>query len=205
MLKLFHSIGSCALASYIALEEAGAAYEVQIIRLKDGDQLKPEFLAINPRARVPALVTDRGVLTENVAILAYIAQSFPEANLAPADPFGFARAQAFNAYLAATVHVAYSHRFRGYRWADDKACIQHLADMAPERFAKALKLVEDDMLEGPWVLGEAYSICDAYLFTLTSWMEGIGLDPTRFPRLLEHRETVRGRTAVGKVLARLAE
>ena len=84
-MKLFYSTGSCALASHIALEEAGADYEAVRISLKDGDQRKPEYLTLNPKGRVPVLVTDGGVLTENVAILAFVAQSYPAAKLAPLD------------------------------------------------------------------------------------------------------------------------
>lgn len=200
-MKLFYSTGSCALAAHIALEEAGEPYEAVRISLRDGDQRQPAFLAINPRGRVPALVTGQGVLTETPAILAFIAQSSPQAGLAPIDPFGFARAQAFNAYIASTVHVAYAHRWRGSRWADDKAVIAHLAERAPERFAAAFQPIEDGLLEGPWVLGDAYSVCDGYLFTMASWLEGVGIDPARFPRVLAHRERVRSRSAVGKVLA----
>src|SRR5947209_20001092 len=122
MLKLYYAPGTCALASHIALEEAGASYETVRLNFKNEDQKKPEYLAINPKARVPALVTDRGILTETPAILAYIAQSFPRAQLAPLDdPFAFARVQAFNSYLCSTVHVAHAHRMRGYRWADAPA------------------------------------------------------------------------------------
>src|SRR5579862_4850057 len=99
MLKLFHAWGSCSLALLIALEEAGADYELVVISTKDGDQRQPDYLAINPKGRVPALITDRGVLTETPAMLAYIAQSWPAAKLAPLeDPFAFAQAQAFNSY-----------------------------------------------------------------------------------------------------------
>jgi glutathione S-transferase len=91
MLKLFSATGSCSLASHIALEEAGADYELVKISLKNGDQRRPDYLALNPKGRVPALVTDRGILTENVAILAYVARTYPEAGLAPLDDeFAFA-------------------------------------------------------------------------------------------------------------------
>ena len=81
MLKLFYSPGSCALASHIALEESGAAYETRRIDFGSAEQTTPEYLAINPKGRVPALVTERGILTESPAILLYIAQSFPAAHL----------------------------------------------------------------------------------------------------------------------------
>ncbi len=83
MLKLYYSPGTCALASHIALEEAGASYTAERVDFKTSQQTSPEYLAINPKGRVPALVTDRGILTETPAILAYIAQSFPQARLMP--------------------------------------------------------------------------------------------------------------------------
>lgn len=202
MLKLFHAWGSCSLASLIALEEAGADYELAVISTRDGDQRRPDYLAVNPKGRVPALVTDRGVLTENPAILAWIAQSYPAAKLAPLDdPWAFGQAQAFNSYLCATVHVAHAHRHRGYRWADTEAAFEDMRGKVSETMAACFQLIEDEMLRSPWVLGEAYSMCDAYLFTLADWLEGDGIDPRRFARVYAHREMIRARPAVRKVLA----
>ena len=106
MLKLFYTPGTCALASHIALEEAGAKFDLARVDFKADDQKKPEFLAVNPKGRVPALVTDKGVLTETPAILAFICQKFPDAGLGPnGDPFAFAQMQSFNSYLCSTVHI----------------------------------------------------------------------------------------------------
>src|SRR5215475_6010201 len=97
MLKLYYAPGTCALASHIALEEAGAAYETVRLSFKNEDQKKPDYLKVNPKARVPALVTDRGIITETPAILIYVAQTYPAAKLAPLeDAFALARVQAFN-------------------------------------------------------------------------------------------------------------
>ena len=96
MFKLYYAPGTCALASHIALEEAGASYTAERLDFKNNQQTSPQYLAINPKGRVPALVTDRGTLTETPAILAFIAQSFPQARLVPDDPFAFAQAQSFN-------------------------------------------------------------------------------------------------------------
>src|SRR5215468_6366163 len=116
MLKLYYAPGTCAVASHIALEEAGADYTAERLDFKSNQQNSPDYLAINPKGRVPALATERGILTESPAILAFIAQSFPQARLASLDdPFAFGRVQAFNSYLCATVHVAHAHRIRGYR------------------------------------------------------------------------------------------
>lgn len=204
MIKLFHSPGSCSLASLIALEEAGADYEVVTTQTAAGDQRKPEYLAINPKGRVPALVTDEGVLTENVAILAWVAQAFPAARLLPTDPWGFAQAQAFNSYLASTVHVAHSHRMRGYRWADEESSFADMRRKVPETMAACFQLIEDEFLKGPWVLGEGYSVCDGYLFTVAGWLEGDGVPLSRFPRTEDHFARMGERPAVRKVLAEQA-
>ncbi|TAJ71638.1 MAG: glutathione S-transferase [Phenylobacterium sp.] len=201
MIRLFYSLGSCSLASHIALEEAGADYEAVRTNVRAGEQLKPEYLAINPKGRVPALVTEQGVLTENVAILAWIAQTFPQAKLAPTDPWAFAQAQAFNSYLASTVHVAHAHRHRGYRWADEESSFEDMRRKVPQTVGACFQLIEDEFLKGPYVLGEAFSICDGYLFTVADWLEGDGVDPRKFPKVYEHRERIRARPAVGKVLA----
>lgn len=205
MLKLFHAWGSCSLASLIALEEAGADYELAVISTRDGDQRQADYLAINPKGRVPALVTDRGVLTETPAILAFIAQSYPAAKLAPLDdPYAFARAQAFNSYLCATVHVAHAHKHRGYRWADTPAAFEDMTRKVPENEVACFRLIEEEMFEGPWVLGADHSICDGYLFTLFGWLEGDGVDPRQFPQLWAHSQRMAERPAVRKVLARAA-
>src|SRR5262249_46579521 len=103
MIKLYYAPHTCSLAAHIALEEAGAEYSTVHIDFGREEQRSPEYLAVNPKGRVPAMVTDRGILTETPAMLAFIAQSFPRAHLAPlADPFAFAQVQAFNSYLCST-------------------------------------------------------------------------------------------------------
>ena len=201
MLKLYYAPNTCALASHIALEEAGAAYETVRLSFQTEDQKKPGYLAINAKARVPSLVTDKGVLTETPAILAFIAQSYPGAKLAPVEPFAFARAQAFNSYLCSTVHVAHAHRMRGTRWVDDPAAIKEMQRKAPQAVGDAFALIERGMLEGPWVLGKDYTICDAYLFTLAQWLEGDGVDLSKLPRVLEYRSRVAARPAARKAIA----
>ena len=123
MLKLYYSPGSCALASHITLEEAGASYTAERVNFKASQQTTPEYLAINPKGRVPALVTDRGVLTETPAILTFIAQGAPQAKLLPEDPFVFAQAQSLISYLCSTVHIAHAHKMRGYRWAAEETIL----------------------------------------------------------------------------------
>ena len=202
MLKLYYAPGTCALASRIVLEETGAEFETVRIDFRNNEQRKPEYLAINPKGRVPALVTDHGVLTETPALLVYIAQTYPKAGLAPLDnAFALARVQAFNSYLCSTAHVAHSHRMRGYRWADDPAAIREMQRKVPESVGACFDLIEREMFEGPWVMGDAYTVCDPYLFTLAQFLEGDGVDPARFPKVLDFRNRMAQRPVVKRALA----
>ena len=200
-LKLFSSPGSCSQASHLALEEAGARYEIVKVDLAGGEQTKPAYLAINPKGRVPALVTDRGIITETPAILLYVAQTHPQARLAPLDdPFALAQVQSFNNYLSSTVHVAHSHGRRASRWADDPAAQAAMQAKVSRNMTDCFALIEAQFGEGPWVMGDAYSICDVYLFTVTGWLEGDGVDYRRFPKVAAHVERMKARPAVQRVL-----
>jgi glutathione S-transferase len=202
MMKLYYAAHTCALATHIALEEAGADYETVRIDFAANEQRSQAYLAINPKGRVPSLATDRGILTETPAMLAFVAQSFPAARLAPLDdPFAFAQAQAFNSFICSTVHVAHAHRMRGHRWSDEEATIEGMKRGAPRSVTAAFVLVERTMLAGPWVMGEAYTICDPYLFTLAQWLEGDGVDLSLVPRVVEHRRRVAERAAVRRAIA----
>jgi glutathione S-transferase len=201
MLTLYYATNSCALASHIALEEAGADYETRWIDFGAAEQTKPDYLKINPKARVPSLATERGILTENPAILAYIAQTHAEAKLAPLDdPFAFAELQSFLSYLCSTVHVAHAHRRRGYRWADDPAAWEAMKQKVPQSVGACFDLIERKMLRGPWVMGETYTVADPYLFTLARYMEVDGLEPGAYPRVLDHRDRMAERPAVQRAL-----
>ena len=124
------------------------------------------------------------------------------AQLAPlGDPFALARAQAFNMYLCATVHVAHAHARRGYRWADDPTAIAEMKRKAPQAVGECFDLIEKEMFAGPWVMGADYTICDAYLFTVAGWLEGNGIDPARVPKILDHRRRMAERPAVKRALA----
>lgn len=202
MWKLYYAPISCALASHVVLEQAGADYEAVKVDFFANAQRSPEYLRVNPKGRVPALVTDRGVLTETPAILAFVAQSFPAAGLAPLDDaWAFAQVQSFNSYLCSTVHVAHAHRMRGHRWVDDPAAIMAMQEKVPQTVAECFALIESEMFQGPWVFGDTYSISDAYLFTLARWMEADGVEPSRFPKVADHRARMAELPAVRRVLA----
>jgi glutathione S-transferase len=201
MLKLYYARNSCALASHIALEETGAPYEALRVDFASAEQRGAEYLKINPKGRVPSLLTDRGILTETPAILAFVAQSFPKAKLAPVDdPFAFGRIQAFNSYLCSTVHVAHAHGGRGYRWADDETSFADMKRKVPQTMRECFTLIENGMLEGPWVCGDAYTISDPYLFTISGWLGRNQIDIAEFPKVKAHADAMNRRPAVQRVL-----
>jgi len=201
-LKLYHAPGTCALAPLIALEEANVAFEAVWVDTAAGVQRQPEYLALNPKGRVPLLAVEgRGLLSETPAILAYIAQRFPEARLGPVDdPFAWAQVQSFNSYLCATVHVAHAHGRRGERWADDPAAIEAMRRKVPQTMAECFDLIEAGLPDGPWVMGEDYSICDPYLYTITRWLAGDGVEVARYPKVQAHLLRMDGRPAVIRAL-----
>ena len=200
MLTLYYSRKSCAYAPHILLHDAGAAFEARHVDFDSGEQTGPAFLSINAKGRVPALVTPDGILTENPAILLYIAQTHPESRLAPSDPFALAEAQAFNMYLASTVHVAHAHKHRGYRWADDRAAQAAMTAKVAANMAEHARMIEDHYFKGPYVLGESYSICDPYLALITRWLGPDGVPLEDFPKLKVHDALMRQRPSVQKVL-----
>ena len=110
-MEFYYSPKSAAYAVHILLEEVDAIYNLHLIDLKNSNQKEKSYLRINPKARVPSLVTRDGVLTETPAILTYIAQLYSSKHFLPETVFGFAKVQEFNSYLASTVHVAHAHLF----------------------------------------------------------------------------------------------
>jgi glutathione S-transferase len=204
MLKLYYAKGACSLASHIALAEAGAAYELERLDLKAGDQRKSAFLKINPKGRVPALQTDRGVLTENPVILGYVAQNFPDAKLADNhDSFAFGAMQSFNLFLATSVHVAFAHNTRPQRYADGEAAAEAMRAKAPVALAEYFGLIEDQFGDGrAFVMGERYTVADPYLFVFERWLGRDGLGRlSDYPKVSAHHDRVAARLAVKAALA----
>jgi glutathione S-transferase len=182
------------------LEHIGADYEAEKLNLRENDQNAPSYLAINPKGRVPALVTDQGILTETPALLLYLAQTFPAAKLAPLDDaFALAQMQSINSWFCSTVHVHHAHGARGRRWSDDLDAQKSMKAKVAENMTGAAKLIEQEILRGPWVMGEQFTVADAYLFTMTSWMAGDGVDMTKFSKLADHFTRMLAIPAVQKI------
>lgn len=199
-MKFYYSPNSCALAVHIALEEAGAEYELVRVHFDRQEQRSAEYLAINPLGRVPVLRTGQGVLTEAPAILGYIAAKYSDARLAPADLFDLAKMNAFNAFVSSSVHVTYAHSSRPHRWSDDEGCCAGMAKKAAITYAEQFAMIEAEKLGGPWVMGDQFTVADPYLFAMTRWLKRLDIDVNNFPRIAAHLGRMNERPAVQRVL-----
>ncbi len=203
MPTLYYAPGTCAQAVLIALHEAGANFEAKRLNLAEGEQRSAAYLAINPKGRVPTLVAPEGVLSETSALLLYVAQTHPAAQLAPlGNPFLLARMQEFNSYLASTIHVSHAHRPRASRWADDEAAQKAMQAKVPQNMRDGFSVIEQHYLgDQPWVMGDQYTVADGYLFTMAGWLKSDGVDIAEFPRVAAHFERMKARPAVQQALA----
>lgn len=207
-IKLYTAAGSVGLASHIALEEIRESdnieYELVLLDMKNTEHRGADYKSINPKARVPTLVVDDKALSETPAILVYLAQIAPKSSLAlPQDPMEFAHIQSFNSYLCSTVHVAHAHRYRGNRWVSDAAALEALTANVPNTMTECSESLEEHFIAGPWVLGDNFSICDPYLFAISSWLEDDGVVTSRFPKLSNHRDAMLERASVKSVQKQL--
>lgn len=203
MLTLFYIPGACSIVPHIALEEAGADYRRHLVDYAGGETRTPAYRAISPLGRVPALLTEQGPLTENPAILAYIAQRHPQAGLAPLDdPFAFARVQMFNMFMANNVHVAFRQIAFPDSYADGDAAAAALKAKVPELSDRYFAMIEQGLADGrPYVHGDRFTLSDIYLFVYANYLRlGDRGDPSLLPNVIAHRRRIRPRPAVQRVL-----
>ena len=204
-MTLFYAPGACSLAPHILLEETGHPFEARSVDTKGGEQNRPDYLRINPKGRVPALAVDDWVLTENPAILQYIARRFPEANLWPDDLREQAQAAEWLAWIASTVHVAYAHVRRTARYATSESA---QADVRAKGLETARRLwldIEGKLGTGDWAVGDRYSAVDAYLMVFWMWGRGnvLAFDMAKdCPAWTAQARRVAARPAVQRAFAR---
>ena len=203
MMKLYYATGTISIAVAIALEEAGLPYEAIAVDFANGAQTKPDYLALNPKGRVPALALEDGtVLTETGALLDYVAALAPDANLTPDTAKDAAHMRSVMYYLASTMHVAHAHKMRGSRWADQQSSFDDMRAKVPATMSACAAYVQTDCLRGDYVIGEAFSIADAYLFVVCNWLEGDGVDISAFSQITNYLARMEARTSVKSIRAR---
>ena len=193
-MKLYYLTGACSLASQISLIEAGLKFEAYSVdratkKTSDGK----DFTSFNPKGYVPALVLDDGqVLTENVAVLSYIASLDTSRRLAP-DPgtVGFFRVVEWLAFINSEVHKCMSPMFRPTTSDEQKAQLR-------ETLATRHAFIENGLGSKPFLTGDNFTVADAYLYVTLSWRERVGVDISRFPKLTALYDRARARPSVQK-------
>ena len=200
-IKLYYAPGACSLASHIALEESGIPYETEKLILANGDQRKPEYLKLNPRGKVPTLVVDGKVLTENVAILAYIAGGYPKAGLWPKRTWDQAQALSMMAWLSNTVHPAYGRYLRAERFVSDPNAADAVKTKAKEVFEEGLREIDKHLEGRKWMVGDHFTVLDGYVVVFYRWGNRAGLPVKGMKNYTRLVEEVTGRPAVVKVMS----
>ncbi|MCC7347181.1 MAG: glutathione S-transferase family protein [Variibacter sp.] len=205
--KLYYSPGACSLASHLALEEAGADYEAVRVNFASSEQRSPEYLRINPKGRVPALAEGERVVTENPAILRYVARLHPKANLWPEDPWSEARCTEWLAFISSTVHPSYAHIRRPERYASTEAGKEDVIATAKRATRDIWEMVEKKLAhgQGTWAAGDTFSVADCYVLVFWTWGRGqvLGYDMAKdFPKWTDLARRMASRPAVKKVFER---
>ena len=191
-MKLYYSPGACSLSPHIVLHEAGLAYEPVLAstkthQLADGT----DFYTINPLGYVPVLELDDGTrLREGPAIVQYLADQAPHKNLAPAHgTLGRYRLQEWLTFIGTEIHKTVSPLFVPGTPEDYKPQVK-------QRLLARLQWVDSELAGKPYLMGEQFSVADAYLYTVTNWGQYVGLDISQLKNLVAYRERIAARPAV---------
>jgi glutathione S-transferase len=201
MYKLYWAQETGAMAPQIILEEIGASYERIILDLGDGEELQPEYLAINPRGQIPALVLpDGSVLTETAATLLHLAGANPDAGLLPPEgSLERARVYRWLFYAASNIYESDLRLYYSDRYTSDIDCAEAVKLAAREYMDKSWDIFEAELGEGPFLLGNQYSVIDPYLLMLAYWHEAPEKLFARCPGLGRLCEAVRQRPAIERI------
>jgi glutathione S-transferase len=201
MLKLYYAPGACSTASHIGLEESGARFDGQALAFAKNEQKTPEYLKINPRGRVPALVIDEGTIVENTAILDYVASKYAQ-QLMPKDPVQRARAISLMAWFSNNVHPSFTHIGRPERFATDPAVFDNLKSTGRTNFQAALTEIDGIIGKGPWIMGEQFTVVDGYALVFYGWGKRIELPMAELKNYTAWKDRMLARPAVKRVLER---
>ena len=200
-IKLYYAPGACSLASHIALEETGLAYETQRLDLAAGDQRKPEYLKLNPRGRVPTCVVDGHVITENVGIMSFFAGGYPKAKIWPDDSFHQGLAISTMAWLSNTVHATYGHLVRPARYVDEADAQEKVKAKARTMYEDYLREIDGLLAGRKWAIGDHYTCVDGYLLVFYRWGNRQKMPVRDMKNYSALADRVLARPAVKKVMA----
>jgi glutathione S-transferase len=203
-MKLYYAAGTCSLAPHIALEEIGAPFELSRVDFASNQQNSADYLRLNPKARVPALTDGGWVLTEVPAILRYIAARHPASGLWPWEPREEARCTEWLSWLSSTIHPAFAHVRRAARYASDPRAVEDVAATGKRTARQLWQAVDEKIGDGPWAIGERYSVADPLLLVYWHWgrSPALGFDMANdLPRWTAHARRLAARPAVQRAFA----
>ncbi|WP_334157771.1 glutathione S-transferase family protein [Oryzomicrobium sp.] len=202
MLTFYHFPGACSQAVFVALEELGLAHRRVAVDLIRGEAQSAEFQAINPAGQIPALALPDGqLLSEAAAILTWLADTHPGADLLPTSPLARARAAEWMSFIGYSLHAASGPVWKPAKFLADPTREADIKAAGSERYLAALAVAEQRLGDKPWLLGEHYSLVDAYLLPFWHWPQRWRLDLSAFPRLAAWHQRMLARPAVQRVLA----
>jgi glutathione S-transferase len=201
MLTLYYWPGASSVAPHITLEEIGAPYERKLINLAKGEHKSDAYLKINPRGKVPALSVNGNVLTENIAILTYLAKQFPDARLLPQDLSEEARCISTMAWFASAVHPTFAHIIRPERFASDTAAQLNMKETARKTFWAHCEEIDGLFAGKEWMMGAQYTVADPYAFFFYDLGARIKLPMRTLAAYAAFSERMLQRSAVRRVRA----
>lgn len=203
MLTLYYCPNACSMASHVALEEAGAAFEAKKVDIFAGEHLKPEYRAINPGGKVPALRFDDGrVLLESTAILGWVGTTYPEHDLLGTDAIDRARTIATCAWLSSTVHPAFAQFARPERFVTDVEGHAPLKAQAKGSFWAYLREIDTRLADHRWIMGDAFTLADAYALVFYPWGRELSLPIGELTNLAAMKGRLIERPAARRALER---
>lgn len=206
-LKLYYAPGACSFVPHTLLEAAGEPFEPVLVKLHKGENLTPEYQALNPHAQVPVLVDDGETITQIVAIICHLDARFPRCGFLPREPLARTRALETLCWMNNTVHPTFTHVFMPHKFTDDPAAQQAVKAFGAKAYASMLgeleALAAKAVAEGkPWLGGSAFGPLDAYALTLLRWGGFAGHDPQGYPTLWSHVQRVAALPAVARAIER---
>ncbi len=196
---LYMAPGSCSRVPLISLIECGADFDTALVRFMKGEHKSPAYRQLNPKGKVPALVAHGEVLTENVAILTFLAGRFPGLLPITHRPMDVARQIADLCYCSATLHPIVT-RIRIPQFFAGPEALRDVWEKACIAMREPAQLIEERLADGPWWYGDAWSVMDAYLSWVFWRIEGADFPVSDFPRFADHQRRMNARPAVQRAM-----
>lgn len=200
MLTLYYWPGASSVIPHITLEEIGVPYERKLINLAEGEHKRDDYLKVNPHGKVPALSVDGNVLTENVAVLTYLAKRFPDGRLLPQSLSMEARCISTMAWFASAVHPTFAHIIRPERFASDTVAQFNVRETARKTFWAHCEEIDGLLAGKEWMMGAQYTVSDPYAFFFYDLGSRIKLPMRELTAYTAFRERMLQRSAVQRVL-----